>query len=371
MSPSKGRLVFINVSESNSATGSLKLPTIMRSTLSIPLAPEDIRNIRSFLASELAYQGKRVSPYWTDRIKAGEILIQDQTDAVNENVADVDTFIDLGNLEKWVSWSPFNPRIGLVILRLIRSIARVDLRSHITKQEHSLAYRYYKRNLPALARRIDGSLQQPSLRSEMLNNSPFRHYLHVWPLDYLRFTHAFNVICQFYGGVKGARVLEIGAAHGFLAHLMHFFLSTKHVIIDLPHIVILAYAVTKFLFPEIEVLLPHQVTRLNDKLSSCDYQFIFLTPQQASLLPGESFDVAINMCSFQEMDADIVKDYFDLVDTNLVRGGIFYVMNRKEKHVDANYVARFDEYPWQENYPVLFQNTKTMPYQKEHCEIEC
>lgn len=363
----RAAVTFVNVSDRKSGHRSLRLPTIMRSSLRVPLDPEDIHNIRTFLDSELAHPTKGISEYWTDRLRAGDVIFEDGAAGASEGILEPDT-IDLADMQRWTSRRILPPQIGLKFLRFLQLLLRADLKIAVEKQRVRVADHFYRTNLDALARRLDAVVQDPFLTLERLDATPFRQFPLVWPLDYLRFLHALNVIHQCYGDLSGRAVLEIGAAHGFLAHLMHFYWGTHHLIVDLPQTLVMGYAITKYLFPHVKALLPHQITSLDDHSFVADHEFIFMVPEQTTLLPPESCDVAINMDSFQEMEGDTVKGHFRLVDRSLTSKGMFYVMNREEKRVDSSYVARFEQYPWYEHYVTVFDNPIDMPHQQRHWE---
>ena len=95
--------------------------------------------------------------------------------------------------------------------------------------------------------------------------------------------------------------------------------------------------------PEIDVALPNE-----DRSKATVH---FYTPDD---LPMGSFDAAINMTSFQELDPPIVADYFHAIDRWLITNGLFVCINRHEKIVPhMGLESRFDEYPWPKSYRIL------------------
>lgn len=55
---------------------------------------------------------------------------------------------------------------------------------------------------------------------------------------------------------------------------------------------------------------------------------------------GQEFDLAVNTCSFGEMDPDDVAGYFELIKKHLVPGGALYINNRLKRVTD------FKDYPY-------------------------
>jgi cyclopropane fatty-acyl-phospholipid synthase-like methyltransferase len=71
--------------------------------------------------------------------------------------------------------------------------------------------------------------------------------------------------------------------------------------------------------------------------------------------PAEgAFSAAVNVTSFQELDAPIVADYMRRIDEWLVPGGVFICVNRDSEVSQTRKLASFfDQYPWPENYETI------------------
>jgi len=149
-------------------------------------------------------------------------------------------------------------------------------------------------------------------------------------------------------GLQPKTVLEIGAGSGLLGAMFHQSCGSKILIIDLPEMLVISSALLGYLFPDKQILFPHEVDDQTEKI--LDYDIVFLHPLQIPYLQNVEADLAINIASFMEMDFTEVERYFALIDQHLELGGCFFCSNRDEK------VTVYKEYPWNEygNYRDVF-----------------
>ena len=102
-------------------------------------------------------------------------------------------------------------------------------------------------------------------------------------------------------------------------------------------------------FPSSSYLLPNEANQDNIKNN---YDFIFLNNNQVSFLNLNTFDLAFNTMSFQEMSNGSIKLYFNLLRRILKKDNIFYCLNAVEKEMITNEIIekiRFSEYPWKDD----------------------
>lgn len=78
----------------------------------------------------------------------------------------------------------------------------------------------------------------------------------------------------------------------------------------------------------------------------------FLEAENCHLLRGLPISLFINICSMQEMDMDVIKDYFSIMRSSSVES-YFYSCNRVEKKFKDGSCISFNEYPWSENDKIL------------------
>jgi hypothetical protein len=151
------------------------------------------------------------------------------------------------------------------------------------------------------------------------------------------------------------RYLEIGAGTGYLAALMRSMYGFRIIIVDLPEIIPFSYLYLTRLFPAADVWLPQEVQ--GGRAFPLDADLVFLTPDQAGLIPDRSIDFAANTASFGEMLPPVIDRYFRLLRRTLTSNGLFFTANRVEKHMSPSHAerganteqsipVRFEDYPW-------------------------
>ncbi|MCZ6717737.1 MAG: hypothetical protein O6944_01060, partial [Gammaproteobacteria bacterium] len=101
------------------------------------------------------------------------------------------------------------------------------------------------------------------------------------------------------------------------------------------------------------VVLPHEAEGIQRDIQNAD--FVLLCPEQASLIPCESVDLAINTSAFQEMNYSLIDCYFRLVKRCLRKDGLFYCLNERifTRHRDDGPIE-FEKYPWDPGFDDIF-----------------
>jgi len=169
-----------------------------------------------------------------------------------------------------------------------------------------------------------------------------------------------NILRRFTGADHIRTILEIGAGNGnFPSILYHNWAPVRVVLIDLPETLAVSIAFLSSVFPEADVVMPHEVQAGGIPE---DFDFVFLTVDQLDLLRDNSIDIAINCHSFQEMTHEQIGIYFALIQRACRDSGLFFTANRVEKipcGPDAFSVEQMDppnrmaEYPWNRQNEVL------------------
>ena len=163
-------------------------------------------------------------------------------------------------------------------------------------------------------------------------------------------------------------VLEIGAGNGNLMSLIksHAGHNTTIIDIDLPETISHSILYIVSVFPLAKILMPHEIesTKLN-KIDFIEYDFVFLTPNQAYLIDDDFVDLSINMHAFQEMTHQQINEYFDLIQRVGKNNSFFLTSNRVEKlpygigayEKETTVLPnRFFEYPWRNsNETIIFE----------------
>ena len=78
-----------------------------------------------------------------------------------------------------------------------------------------------------------------------------------------------------------------------------------------------------------------------------------MTPEQTSIIPDKTVELAINIDSMQEMNKDNIDFYFSLMDRIIKPSGYFFASNRVEK-IMLGEPIRFSEYPWRSHNRTIF-----------------
>lgn len=107
------------------------------------------------------------------------------------------------------------------------------------------------------------------------------------------------------------RLLEVGAGAGVHVAMR----NVAATVIDLPEVVPVAFLFLRSVRPDTSLSLPNEAHDADVK---------FLLPFQD---PGDGFDLAFNMASFQEMEPPVVRAYLALMRERLAPGGIIQSLN--------------------------------------------
>jgi hypothetical protein len=65
------------------------------------------------------------------------------------------------------------------------------------------------------------------------------------------------------------------------------------------------------------------------------------------------FDLAVNICSMQEMDVASIRGYFDLIRRTLNPANLFYCCNRERKVLPGGEITEIRAYPWDREDEIL------------------
>lgn len=152
----------------------------------------------------------------------------------------------------------------------------------------------------------------------------------------------------------GLRILEIGAGYGQVAHQLFQQLKIKsYAICDLPENLFLSSFYLQAHYPT------KTVEFVRNKQSTISHaELMFMVPPLLKGIVGE-FDLIINSYSFQEMNLESVKEYFEFASQRLSADGFFYSLN---SHGKAG-VLRPQDYPIGHFAMHSFQSVRRHPAQ--------
>lgn len=148
----------------------------------------------------------------------------------------------------------------------------------------------------------------------------------------LRFQQVMNtlvsngVISYLQGKKTRKYILEIGGGYGGLAyHLCKILDDVTFIIIDLPETLLFSGAYLSLAQSKQSVYIYDEVfqERLNNQFKDCGYAL--LPNYVTDSLNNMKFDIVINTVSFQEMNAEQLDKYLDLISGTLT--GVLYSLN--------------------------------------------
>ena len=135
-----------------------------------------------------------------------------------------------------------------------------------------------------------------------------------------------NILNSYMELSKTKFITEIGAGNGNLMLLLKYHFKSKCIInIDLPETLILCVPFLENLFPNAKILLPNEINEKIDKDTLLNYDFIFLTPNQITLLEENLIDLFINTSSFMEMNMSQIEKYINLIQKVGKQGSFFFL----------------------------------------------
>lgn len=138
-------------------------------------------------------------------------------------------------------------------------------------------------------------------------------------------------------------ILVVGDGHGILSALLHHRYPAAHIfLVDLGSVLFFqAYHLQKA-YPETPQILTS--TDANRGRGAGGRGFSFCPADRLESLPSESFTLAINVASMQEMDPEVTAEYFQLMRHRSTK--FFYCCNRLEKRLVGGEISRIMAYPW-------------------------
>ena len=143
-----------------------------------------------------------------------------------------------------------------------------------------------------------------------------------------KLAHILKMIIELY-----VRLVEVlGHSHQSLKKYSNLCI----IIIDLPEAIILQSYYLLKLYPEKKFCFYNDFIKLSpDELKSNNYDFIIIPPwTKQKIINLFKIDYFINTHSFQEMDKEIVSDYFKFINKTIRVNGIFYCLNKYSKTIN-------------------------------------
>ena len=161
----------------------------------------------------------------------------------------------------------------------------------------------------------------------------------------------FKILSEFLPKKKN-NILEIGSGFGEFAEIIINNSKNKYVIIDLPEANILStYYLNKNLKNKKIFIISKNKKFFLDK-KTFDKFDVMIIPPWCKIESKIKFDFIINARSMMEMNKEIIKKYFSLIQSHIKIGGIFLNINRYLKKSKNNKI-KICEFPYDDNWEVV------------------
>lgn len=156
--------------------------------------------------------------------------------------------------------------------------------------------------------------------------------------------------CETFGSKNLRKIAIIGDGYGYLGNLLKLLEPNLQIVfINLGKQLLFDMQTTS----QIHQNAKSQLIENSDQfMGSEDFQF--LEAENFKLLAGANIDFFFNVASMQEMDKEIVDEYFNLMRQSQSKPTYFYCCNRIEKILPNGSPIRFLDYPWK-NSKVLWE----------------
>ena len=150
------------------------------------------------------------------------------------------------------------------------------------------------------------------------------------------------------------RILEIGGGYGGLtAKLQNLWPKATVSIVDLPQMGATQIRYLAEACPNSVMVTASELALDPSFPFEPEPRLEFITPNMVQFLPDRSIDIIINTRSFQEMNVDQIKLYFDHIHRLSIPGHtLFYNVNRYHKHHKNDRVL-LKRYPYDPNWQVM------------------
>ena len=193
-------------------------------------------------------------------------------------------------------------------------------------------------------------------------------------LSKLRHTLTLDFLLEVLGPKlkKNPNVCVIGDGYAMMSSLLIATKSASKVfLINLNKSLLLDLVSLKNTFPNHQFL--ESICLVSDKESLIEsfdlkYKVVAISSMNLELLQYCPIDLAINICSMQEMDNHIIKKYFDYMRKIASERTMFcYCCNREVKKLPDGTVIDFFKYPWNDSDDILVD--ELCPWLQEYYSV--
>ncbi len=165
-------------------------------------------------------------------------------------------------------------------------------------------------------------------------------------------------------------IVIIGDGYGLMASLIlsHFKdLAQKVIVINLTQNLLIDAFFIKKSVPLSNFTLVKDKEAYNASLSNKDIDCILIQANNSKLIESSGVGLAINICSMQEMNPNIISDYFNFIRNSKNQNTFFYCANRISKKLPDGTTVNFFDYPWHPKDTIIID--ELCPWQQKYYNI--
>ena len=149
---------------------------------------------------------------------------------------------------------------------------------------------------------------------------------------------------------KGLSVIELGGGLGHLARVLALsWISSRHVIIDLPETLVFSYCFLRLNFPFKKLVLLREGEAL-----PAGYDFAFVPTMLANQVLDRPYDLFLNTASMGEMRNEVIRKWMIFVQTKL-RVKHLFMLNRFLNTINDTHAWRLEENECQQHYDARWE----------------
>ena len=162
--------------------------------------------------------------------------------------------------------------------------------------------------------------------------------------DHVKQVLAINKILDYLPSLQNMTVCIIGDGFGFMGNLLKSIggPSLQVLSVNLGRTLIFDVFYTKQIHGNLQAKL---IKKPFEEVKK-GLDFGFIEAERYEMIKDISIDLFINIASMQEMDNNVIENYFSFIRASQAREKYFYCCNRVEKELPDGVVTCIDSYPW-------------------------
>ena len=249
----------------------------------------------------------------------------------------------------WIYYN--NKKINLLNKKFIKDFRKNDLHLNLDDKSHSFEnlISFYNQ----IVKKVGKNFVEQNLDTNNIGNNQnyFEYKNYLVDFNLLHIINFFYEIVTNINLNNNMIICEIGGGYGHLSKLLIKNFNSKILLIDLPETNYLSSYYLMENFKDLRFLLYSNIKSnyLDNEIIN-KYDVIIIPPWVK--VQNTQFDLFINIRSMMEMTIEIINDYFNLIQTNIKKGGYFVNINRYLKNT-VGYDVKLGEYPYDNFWSVL------------------